>query len=140
MEHMTISEVARKVGLHASAIRYYEQIQLMPPAHRVSGQRRYDATALYRLAAIQHAQRLGFTLEEIRELFFGFRAALPASKRWRKLSQRKLAELNDLAEAIREMKTLLRRVTRRCRCETLNHCGKAIYLRNSKQRVTQPGK
>ena len=135
MEYMAISEVARKAGLQASAIRYYEQIQLMPPAHRVTGQRRYDATALYRLAAIQHAQRLGFSLEEIRELFFGFRATLPASKRWRRLSERKLAELNDLAEAIRTMKALLRRMMRRCRCETLDQCGKAIYLRNSKLRV-----
>ena len=39
---MTISEAARQTGLQASAIRYYEQIGLLPAAARVSGQRRYD--------------------------------------------------------------------------------------------------
>src|ERR1700691_4401803 len=110
MGHMTISEVAAKTGLQASAIRYYEQIGLMPPAYRIGGQRRYDSMVLYRLAVIQRARQLGFTLEEIRELFFGFRAAMPASKRWRTLSQKKLAELGELAEAIRTMQRLLRRV------------------------------
>jgi hypothetical protein len=35
-----------------SATRYYEQIGILPPAHRVSGQRRYDVTALHRLVLI----------------------------------------------------------------------------------------
>jgi len=35
---MTISEAARQTGLQASAIRYYEQIGLLPAAARVSGQ------------------------------------------------------------------------------------------------------
>jgi MerR family transcriptional regulator, redox-sensitive transcriptional activator SoxR len=65
MPKLTISEVAQQVGLQASAIRYYKQIGLLPPAQRMSGQRRYDTTALYRLAIIQWARRLGFTLDEI---------------------------------------------------------------------------
>ena len=56
----------------ASAIRYYEQIGILAPARRVSGQRRYDETVLYRLAVVRRAQEAGFTLEEIRRLFFGF--------------------------------------------------------------------
>ena len=66
MPELTISEVARQVGLQASAIRYYERIGLLPRAPRISGQRRYDTTALYRLAIIQRARQLGFTLTEIR--------------------------------------------------------------------------
>jgi MerR family redox-sensitive transcriptional activator SoxR len=73
MPQLTISEVARQVGLQPSAIRYYEQIGILLPAQRISGQRRYDATALHRLAVIQRARQTGFSLEEIRELFFGFR-------------------------------------------------------------------
>jgi DNA-binding transcriptional MerR regulator len=57
-----------------SAIRYYERIGLLPPAERLSGQRRYDSTVLYRLAIIHRAGELGFTLSEIRNLFFGFPA------------------------------------------------------------------
>ena len=44
---MSISEVAKQIGLRPSAIRYYERIGILSPAHRVSGQRRYDVTVLH---------------------------------------------------------------------------------------------
>src|SRR5436305_8513142 len=94
MSQLTISEVARKVGLKPSAIRYYEQLGILPPAERVSGQRRYDKTVLYRLAVVQRARQAGFALEEIKTLFFGFKDGTRAEARWRKLADRKLAELN----------------------------------------------
>src|SRR5689334_12770519 len=56
----------RQIRLRPSAILYYERIGLLPPAERLSGQRRYDPTVLYRLAIIQRARQLGFTLSEIR--------------------------------------------------------------------------
>jgi MerR family redox-sensitive transcriptional activator SoxR len=126
MPQLTISEVARQVGLQASAIRYYEQIGILLPAQRISGQRRYDATVLYRLAVIQRARQTGFTLDEIRELFFGFRDAAPASQRWQKLSRRKLAELEELMKQIKTMRQLLQSMMECCRCDTLDQCGRGI--------------
>jgi MerR family transcriptional regulator, redox-sensitive transcriptional activator SoxR len=128
MPELTISEVARQVGLQASAIRYYEQIGLLPPSRRVSGQRRYDSTALYRLTIIQRARQLGFTLPEIRQLFFGFRHVTRASERWRTLSRKKMAELDDLMEAIVKVRRLLTKLVRCCHCSTLEQCGKAMFL------------
>src|SRR5579859_4085358 len=127
MPLLRISEVVQQVGLQASAIRYYEQIGLLPPALRISGQRRYDTTALYQLAIIQRAKQLGFTLEEIRQLFFGFRNVTRASERWQKLSQRKLAELDVLMDGIRTMRGLLKKMVQDCRCDTLDQCGKGIF-------------
>jgi MerR family redox-sensitive transcriptional activator SoxR len=127
MPQLTISEVARQVGLQASAIRYYEQIGILVPAQRIKGQRRYDATVLYRLAVIQRARQTGFTLDEIRELFFGFRDAAPASQRWQKLSRRKLEELEELMKQIKTMRQLLRSMMECCRCETLDQCGRGIF-------------
>ena len=127
MGYLTISAVARQVGLHASAIRYYEQIGLLPRAERVSGQRRYDATALYRLATIQRARQLGFTLDEIRHLFFGFRNVTRASARWRVLSERKLKELDQQLRSIKQVQRLLRKMMQKCRCDTLDQCGKGIF-------------
>src|ERR1700733_5960255 len=95
---LAISEVAVQVGLQPSAIRYYERIGLLPPAQRISGQRRYDRTVLYRLAVIHRARQIGFTLDEIRQLFFGFGSNPRASARWQRLSQKKLAELDALAD------------------------------------------
>ena len=127
MPQLTISEVARQVGLQPSAIRYYEQIGILLPAQRISGQRRYDATALHRLAVIQRARQTGFSLEEIREIFFGFREATPASQRWLKLSRRKLAELEALMAQIKTMRRLLQKMMDCCRCDTLDQCGKGIF-------------
>ena len=127
MPELTISEVARQVGLQASAIRYYERIGLLPRAPRMSGQRRYDTTALYRLAIIQRARQLGFTLSEIRHLFFGFRNITRASERWRTLSHRKLAELDRLMDGIKAVRGLLNKMMTKCRCETLDQCGKGIF-------------
>ena len=126
MSHMSISEVARQVGIRASAIRYYEQIGILEPAQRVSGQRRYDRTVLYRLALIQRAQQTGFSLDEIRQLFFGFQNGTPVSQRWRKLSGKKLVELKTKAQEIERMRQLLLRI-QRCRCHQLEQCGKAIF-------------
>jgi len=129
MPELTISQVARQIGLRASAIRYYEQIGILPPARRSSGQRRYDATVLYRLAVVQRARQMGFTLDEIRRLFFGFRNNVTASHRWRKLSQKKLTDLQTLANEIKEMQRLLRSMMEHCHCEALDQCGKGIFQR-----------
>ena len=129
MPLLAISAVAQQVGLRPSAIRYYEQIGILVPAQRIGGQRRYDETVLYRLAVIQRARQIGFTLEEIRQLFYGFRTDAPPSERWKKLSQRKLAELDHLMEGIKTMQSLLQR-SGKCRCASLDECGKGL-LRNA---------
>ena len=133
---LSISEVAKQLGLRPSSIRYYEQIGILPPAHRVSGQRRYDPSVLYRLAIIQRARQLGFTLTEIRQLFFGFRDSTRASERWRALSQRKLAELDHLMEGIKAVRALLKKLMTKCQCNTLDECGKGML--RSMNRNVQP--
>jgi MerR family transcriptional regulator, redox-sensitive transcriptional activator SoxR len=138
MPRLLISEVARQIGLRASAIRYYEQIGILPPAQRQGGQRRYDSTVLYRLAVVQRARQMGFTLEEIRHLFFGFRKATPASERWRKLSQRKLADLELLAGQIKEMQRLLQGMMEHCSCGALEQCGKGIFQRSCGESYVKP--
>jgi MerR family redox-sensitive transcriptional activator SoxR len=138
MPELTISEVARQVGLEASAIRYYERIGLLPRAPRMSGQRRYDTTALYRLAIIQCARQLGFTLTEIRRLFFGFREITRASERWRTLSERKLAELDDLMDGIKAVRGVLRKLMTKCQCDTLDQCGKDIFQNMNRNAVAKP--
>ena len=126
MPPLTISAVARQIGIQPSAIRYYERIGILLPGQRVSGQRRYDNTVLYRLAVIQRARQIGFTLDEIRRLFFGFGDVTRASKRWQKLSRKKLAELDALMNGVKTMQSLLNRMLQNCRCATLEQCGKGI--------------
>ena len=132
---LTISEVAKQMGIRPSAIRYYEQIGILPPAHRVSGQRRYDVTALHRLVVIQKARQTGFTLTEIKQLFFGFRAGTPPSVRWKKLKKRKIVELNVMLEHIQSMRAVLEQQGK-CRCTALEECGKKMFERQCANGVT----
>lgn len=127
MALFTISEVANQIGVKPSAIRYYEEIGILPKAHRISGQRRYDNAVLYRLALVQRSQQMGFSLDEVKQLFFGFRENTPISERWKKLSLKKLAELNTLAEQIKHMQALLKKMSERCTCSVLEQCGKGIF-------------
>ena len=138
MAQLTISQVARQIQLRPSAIRYYERIGLLPPADRRSGQRRYDSTVLYRLAIIQRARQLGFTLSEIRYLFFGFRDITRPSERWRKLSQRKVAELDHLVDGIKAVRGVLKKLMTKCRCDTLDQCGKGIFQSMNRDVVARP--
>jgi MerR family redox-sensitive transcriptional activator SoxR len=118
---LEIGDVARQAGVATSAIRYYEEIGLLPPAARRSGRRRYDASTVQRLQVIGYAQQAGFTLGEIRELFFGFVVGTRPEARWEVLGQRKLSELEEQVERIRAMQGLLREGIH-CGCLTIEQC------------------
>ena len=132
--HLAISDVARVFGLRTSAIRYYEQIGILPPAMRKNGRRRYDKSVLFRLEVVQRARGSGFTLEEIRELFFGFQPATPPPKRWHKLSERKIAELRIRMKQLKLMETLLKQI-QDCRCNALEECGEKLLSKRTKERI-----
>ncbi len=126
MAQLSISEVARQVGLRPSAIRYYEKLKILTPARRVGGQRRYDISVVHQLAVLRRAQEVGFTLDEVRELFFGLGKI---STKWNTVAKRKMIELDARMEQIQTMKDLLHRLQTRCHCDTVEQCGAGI-LRN----------
>ena len=118
---MTIGEMARQAGLRPSALRYYESIGLLPRPRRVSGTRRYDPEVLQLLAGVRFAQRAGFTVAEIKQLFYGFPDSATPAERWQALAERKLSELDDLIRGAREMQAVLREGIR-CGCSCLAEC------------------
>ena len=65
---MKIGEVARRLGVPASTIRYYEREGLIERQHRVSGRRQFDERALLMLQFAQLAQAAGFTIAETKGL------------------------------------------------------------------------
>jgi Hg(II)-responsive transcriptional regulator len=66
---LTIGQVAGAGGVNVQTIRYYERRGLFAPTQRSrSGYRQYSADAVVRLRFIRHAQALGFSLSEIKDL------------------------------------------------------------------------
>jgi DNA-binding transcriptional MerR regulator len=66
---LTVSEVAASAGLSPDAVRYYERVGLLPKANRTAaGYRMYEESTADRIRFIKGAQRLGLSLDEIREL------------------------------------------------------------------------
>ena len=69
MTMLTISQLARRSGMAASTLRYYEKVGVIPPATRSdSGYRLYDEKALARLAFVQRAKALGVDLGDLADL------------------------------------------------------------------------
>lgn len=66
---MKIGELAKRCDVNIDTIRYYERHGLLPvPVRLASGYRRYQSADMVRLRFVRRAKKLGFTLDEIREL------------------------------------------------------------------------
>ncbi len=121
LKELTISEVARQAGIRASAIRYYESVGLLPLPRRVSGQRRYQADILRRLAFIQAAQAAGFSVADMQALLHELDGDTPLSARWQSLAKRKLAEVDRLIQRAQGMRQMLEQGLQ-CGCPDLEQC------------------
>jgi MerR family transcriptional regulator, redox-sensitive transcriptional activator SoxR len=121
MEELTISEVAKRAGIRASAIRYYESIQLLPPPRRSAGRRRYNPDVLRRISFIQVAQAAGLTIAEIQTLINELDSDMPLSERWQTLARQKLAEVDALMHKVQGMKMILINGLN-CNCTNLEEC------------------
>jgi MerR family redox-sensitive transcriptional activator SoxR len=118
---LTIGEVARQAGLRSSAIRYYEDIGVLPRPERTHGHRRYSWRVFQQLAFIQLARAAGFSIAEIQTLVSGFDETAPLGVRWRTLAEQKLAELEVLITRAQGMKRVLEEGIR-CQCLNLDEC------------------
>jgi len=90
-QQITIGELARRTGVTASALRYWEELGLMPAPSRVSGQRRYPPSAVQIVSVILFLRDVGFSLRELKT----FIAPHSTPEGWRQLAQRKLTELDQ---------------------------------------------
>jgi DNA-binding transcriptional MerR regulator len=118
---MTIGAVAEQAGRRPSAIRYYEQIGLLPQPDRVSGRRVYGPDTLRTLAVIETGQRAGLTLDEIRALLAATPDDQAAIERLRELAIRKLPQVKELIERTELVRDWLEAAAR-CECPSLEEC------------------
>src|SRR5215218_7469738 len=107
---LTIGELAKRTGVATSALRYYEELGLIPAPDRVSGQRRYPTSAVGLVGMILLLQDVGFSLGESKAFLASRTQAVDS---WRTLAQRKLA---DLDEQIAKAQTAKEAITHALHC------------------------
>jgi DNA-binding transcriptional MerR regulator len=118
---LRIGEVARSAGVNIQTLRYYERRGLVvPPFRRHSGQREYDEEDIRRVRIIKAAQRLGFTLAEIQEMFdlSGHRRA---TGELHDRATAKVAEIDERIARLQAMRADLSAVIA-AECDSLTDC------------------
>jgi MerR family redox-sensitive transcriptional activator SoxR len=119
---LTIGEVARRSGVAASALRFYEERGLIASERAGSGHRRYRRPVLRRIAFIVFAQRIGLSLEEIAAELAklpGDRA--PGRRDWSRLSSTWTARIDDRIAELERLKQGLTECIG-CGCLSLDRC------------------
>lgn len=122
---LTVSEVSRRSGFAASALRYYEAQGLIRASRSAGGQRRYQRSVLRRLAFIRAASNIGLSLEEIRaELDQLPEGRTPTKADWQRISRHWRARLDEQMAALQRLRDGLDSCIG-CGCLSLKRCGVA---------------
>jgi DNA-binding transcriptional MerR regulator len=113
---MQIGRVSEQTGLSIDAIRFYEKQRLLErPPRTEGGFRQFGEEDIQRILFIRRAQKLGFSLPEIRELLLLQRENGTACSHVRELLR---AKVSTVREKIRELGTLEQQLTKSLRkCE-----------------------
>jgi MerR family redox-sensitive transcriptional activator SoxR len=132
---LTIGEVAKRSGVAASALRFYEDRRLISSERAGSGHRRYPRSVLRRIAFIVFAQRIGLSLEEIKtELDKLPPDHAPGRQDWTKLSASWTSRIDDRIAELERLRAGLTECIG-CGCLSLDRC----KLANPNDRVGRSG-
>lgn len=119
---LSVTEVSRRSGFAASALRFYEERGLIVASRSPSGRRRYERGVLRRLAFIRAASNVGLSLDEIAAEL----ATLPAGRTptkadWQRLSQHWRKRLDEQIAALEQLRDGLDSCIG-CGCLSLDRC------------------
>jgi MerR family redox-sensitive transcriptional activator SoxR len=120
---LTIGEVVERSGFSHSALRFYEREGLVAATRTSGGQRRYERSALRRLAFVRAARTLGVPLEEVREALDRLPGGrTPTAADWTRVSQAWRARLDEQIDALVALRDGLDSCIG-CGCLSLARCG-----------------
>lgn len=122
-EGMNIGAAAERSGVPAKSIRYYESIGLIRPAERrANGYRSYSRNEMQTLAFIKQARRLGFSVDEVRDLLDLWRDRRRKSAAVKELVAEHVERLDRKIEELRAMRKALADLVQRCRGDARPDC------------------
>ena len=117
MKALTIGQVARRALVGIETVRFYEREGLLERPARApsSGYRVYEEDVIARLQFIRRAKELGFTLNEIKELVSLRLDPSASCTDVKARAEAKIADIEARIRALRRMRMVLVRLTKRCR-------------------------
>jgi MerR family redox-sensitive transcriptional activator SoxR len=124
-DFLAIGQVAERTGVAPSALRYYEREGLIASTRTSGEQRRYHREVLRRVAFIRIAQRVGLTLDEIRDALASLpQERTPTKADWAGLSKSWRPQLDEQIEMLQRLRDQLTSCIG-CGCLSLKAC--ALY-------------
>ena len=119
---ISIGEIARRSGVAASALRYYEGLGLISSVRSAGGRRLYQRQTLRRLAFVRAAQNVGLSLNEIVEALATLpQGRTPTRADWAALSRTWRRRLDEQLEALTALRDGLTSCIG-CGCLSLRRC------------------
>lgn len=120
---MNIGQVAKRSGVSAKTIRYYESIGLIPAASRTeSGYRTYGDKEVETLRFIHHSRNLGFSVKDVSRLLDLWRDQGRASADVKELAISHIAEVDRKIAELKNIRDTLTHLTRRCHGDDRPDC------------------
>jgi MerR family copper efflux transcriptional regulator len=120
---MNIGQVAKRSGVPAKTIRYYESIGLIAPADRTqAGYRVYGERDLQTLRFIQRARNLGFSVKQVGELLALWRDRERSSADVKAVARQHLDEIDRRMAELQSMRDTLEHLIGRCHGDQRPDC------------------
>jgi Cu(I)-responsive transcriptional regulator len=130
---VNISDAARRSGLPAKTIRYYEEIGLLSPDRQNNGYRSYGERDVHRLRFLQRARGLGFTIADCRGLLQLYDDKNRASADVRAMAQQRINDIDLKIEELQSLRTTLAELVSACHGDERPDCPILDDLAGTKQ-------
>ena len=119
---MNIGNAARRSGLPAKTIRYYEDIGLVRPHRSANGYRDFGEADLHKLVFLARARSLGFTIEDCRALLALYEDRRRTSADVKHVAEEHLARLDRKLAELESMRQVLGQLVERCHGDDRPEC------------------
>lgn len=119
---MNVGDAARRSGLPAKTIRYYEDIGLIRPDRAENGYREYSMDDVHRLAFLARARNLGFSIEDCRQLMALYQDRSRASHDVREIAAAHVAAIEEKLRELQSMRATLQKLVHACHGDDRPDC------------------
>lgn len=122
LSNWTVGKVAHRCGVKVSTLHFYEEKGLIHSTRNAGNQRLYKADVLRRVSVIKAAQKMGISLNSIKEAFATLpNHRTPTQKDWEQLSKKWQDELNERITYLENLRDLLTGCIG-CGCLSMKSC------------------